>query len=217
MAARGVQTDPSSGDSSSASSGSRRAQRHAELRQRIYDAALALFRRQGVAGATIREIAREAGVGVGTFFNYFESKEDVLAALGHQRHERMKALLADPAMDALSARERIERIMRALIEEMEEEPSLSRAVVRAALGSPALFHGERARFVALADLFAEILRAGQAHGEVAADCDAEVASHLLISIYATLTLDWAEGANGYAPLPTLLAHVDTLWRGIAPR
>ncbi|HEX5571332.1 MAG TPA: TetR/AcrR family transcriptional regulator [Ktedonobacterales bacterium] len=187
------------------------------MRQRIYDAALTLFRRDGVTGATIREIAREAGVGVGTFFNYFESKEDVLAALGRQRYERMTALLAEPAMEALSARERIERIMRALIEGMEEEPRLTRAVMRAALASPTLFHGERARFVALADLFAEILRAGQARGEVAADCDAEVASHLLISTYATLTLDWAEGAEGYAPLPTLLAHVDALWRGVAPR
>jgi AcrR family transcriptional regulator len=188
------------------------------LRQRIYDAALTLFRRKGVAGATIREIAREADIGVGTFFNYFASKEDVLDALGRQRQERLVALLAEPSLAGLTARERIERIMRALVEGMEEEPTLTRAVVRAALGSPTLFHGERARFVALANLFAEILREGQARGEVAADCDAEVASHLLISTYATLTLDWVEaGAEGYAPLPTLLAHVETLWRGIAPR
>lgn len=199
-------------------SGSKRAQRHEELRQRIYDAALTLFRRKGVAGATIREIAREADVGVGTFFNYFTSKEDVLDALGRQRQERLVALLAEPSLAGLTARERIERIMRALVEGMEEEPTLTRAVLRAALSSPTLFHGERARFVAMANLFAEILREGQARGEVAADCDAEVASHLLISTYATLTLDWVEeGAEGYAPLPTLLAHVETLWRGIAPR
>jgi AcrR family transcriptional regulator len=180
------------------------------LRQRIYDAALTLFRRKGVAGATIREIAREADVGVGTFFNYFASKEDVLDALGRQRQERLVALLAEPSLATLTARERIERIMRALVEGMQEEPTLTRAVV--------LFHGERARFVALANLLAEILREGQARGEVAADCDAEVASHVLISTYATLTLDWVEeGAEGYAPLPTLLKHVETLWRGIAPR
>lgn len=201
----------------SGSNGSKRAQRHEELRQRIYDAALTLFRRKGVVATTIREIAREADVGVGTFFNYFASKEDVLATLGAQRQARLVALLAEPSLAALTARERIERIMRALIAGMEEEPTLTRAVMRAALDSPTLFHGERARFVALANLFAEILRAGQASGEVAADCDAEVASHLLISTYATLTLDWVEGSEGYAPLPTLLAHVETLWRGIAPR
>jgi AcrR family transcriptional regulator len=196
---------------------SKRAQKHEELRQRIYDAALTLFRRKGVGGATIREIAREAGVGVGTFFNYFDGKEGVLAELGRQRQERLEAIIADPALGALPIRARIERIMQALVEGMEEEPTLTRAVVRAALSSPTLFHGERARFLALTLLLAGIIREGQARGEVAADCDAAVAAQLLISIYVTLTLDWAEGADEYALLPTLLAHVETLWRGVAPR
>lgn len=196
---------------------SKRAIKHEELHQRIYDAALALFRRKGVAGATIREIAREADVGVGTFFNYFSSKEDVLAELGSQRQQRLEARATDPAMVGQPTLTRIEDIMRALVEGMEEEPLLTRAIVRAALASPSLFHGERARFVALVALLAGILREGQARGEVAADCDAEVAAQLLISTYVTITLDWTEGAEHYALLPTLLAHVATLWRGVAPR
>jgi len=198
-------------------SSSKRAQKHEELRQRIYDAALALFRRKGIAGATIREIAHEADVGVGTFFNYFDGKEGVLAELGRQRQERLEALAADPTLTAQSTRARIERIMRALVEEMEDEPTLTRAVVHAALTSQTLFRGERGRFLTLVALLAGIIREGQARGEVAADCDAEVAAQLLISTYVTLTLDWAEGADDYALLPTLLGHVEALWRGVAPR
>ncbi len=197
--------------------GSKRAQKHEELRQRIYDAALTLFRREGVGAATIREIAREAGVGVGTFFNYFDGKEGVLAELGRQRQQRLEALIADPAQAALPTRARIERVMRAMVAGMEDEPALTRAVVRAALSSPTLFHGERGRFLALARLLATILREGQTRGEVAADCDVAVAAQVLISTYATLTLDWTEGADEYALGPTLLAHVATLWRGVAPR
>ncbi|HEX8731414.1 MAG TPA: TetR/AcrR family transcriptional regulator [Ktedonobacterales bacterium] len=196
---------------------SKRAQKHEELHQRIYDAALALFQRKGVAGATIREIAREAGVGVGTFFNYFGSKEDVLAELGAQRYAWLEARATDPVMAGQPTRTRIEDIMQALVEGMEEEPTLTRAVVRAALTSPSLFHGERGRFLALAELLARIIREGQARGEVAADCDVEVAAQLLISSYATITLDWTEGAEDYALLPALLAHVAILWRGVAPR
>lgn len=196
---------------------SKRAQKHEELRQRIYDAALTLFRRKGVVGATIREIAREADVGVGTFFNYFDGKEGVLEELGRQRQGRLEALVADPAAAAQPTRVRIERIMGALVEGMEEEPTLTRAVVRAALGSPTLFHGERGRFLTLTRMLAEVLREGQARGEVATDCDVAVAAQLLISIYVTLTLDWTEGADEYALLPTLLAHVETLWRGVAPQ
>lgn len=195
---------------------SKRAQKHEELRQRIYDAALALFRRKGVANATIREIAQAADVAVGTVFNYFDGKEGILAELGRQRQERLEALIAEPTLAAQPTLMRIEGIMRALVEGMEEEPALTRAVVRAALTSPTLFHGERGRFLALMGLLASIVREGQARGEVAADCDAEVASQLLISVYATLTLDWAGGADEYELLPTLLTHVETLWHGIAP-
>lgn len=194
---------------------SKRAQKHEDLRQRIYDAALTQFRRKGVVGATIREIAREAGVGVGTFFNYFDGKEGVLAELGRQRQLRLEALASDPAQATLPTRARLEGILRALVVGMEEEPTLTRAIVRAALSSPTLFHGERGRFLTLTQLLAAIMREGQARGEVAADCDTEVAAQLLISIYVTLVLDWTEGSEDYALLPTLLAHLDTLWRGVA--
>ena len=194
---------------------SKRAQKHEDLRQRIYDAALTEFRRKGVVGATIREIAREAGVGVGTVFNYFDGKEGVLEELGRQRQLRLEALADDPAQASLPTRARLEGILRALVAGMEEEPALTRAIVRAALSSPELFHGERGRFLTLTRLLAAIMCEGQARGEVAADCDTAVAAQLLISIYTTLVLDWTEGSEDYALLPTLLAHLDTLWRGVA--
>jgi AcrR family transcriptional regulator len=191
-----------------------RAAKRAELRRRIFMAALELFRRQGVAATTIRQIAEAAQVGLGTVFNYFAGKEAVLAEIGRLRQERIEARLSDPARAAATARECVADILLALVDGMEEEPDLARAVVFAALSSPDIFHGERARFVALSALLADILREGQARGEVAADCDVEAAAHLIISAYVALTLDWAARASDYALGPTLLAHVETLWRGM---
>lgn len=211
----------SSGDHHEAATGwppapSKRVARHAELRQRIFETALTLFRRQGVAATTIRQIAAEAQVGLGTFFNYFEGKEAVLAEIGRLRQERIEARLDDPARAQAPTRERVEDLLRALVESMEEEPGLARAIVRAALSSPELFHGERGRFLALTDLLARALREGRERGEVAADCDVEAAAHLIISIYIALTLDWTEFSADYDLTSTLLAHLDTLWRGLAP-
>jgi AcrR family transcriptional regulator len=50
-------------------------------RNQILDAAARLFARKGYKGATIREIAREAGVAEGTIYNYFDSKHDLLISL----------------------------------------------------------------------------------------------------------------------------------------
>ena len=50
-------------------------------RKQILDAALAVFSKKGYGEATIPDIAREAGVGVGTIYNYYESKRDLLVSL----------------------------------------------------------------------------------------------------------------------------------------
>jgi AcrR family transcriptional regulator len=52
-----------------------------ERRNQILDAAARLFARKGYKGATIREIAREAGVAEGSIYNYFDSKHDLLISL----------------------------------------------------------------------------------------------------------------------------------------
>jgi AcrR family transcriptional regulator len=50
-------------------------------RERIIKAAAKLFARQGYSSATTRDIAVKAGIATGTLFNYFESKEAIVAAL----------------------------------------------------------------------------------------------------------------------------------------
>ena len=50
-------------------------------RQRILDASQQLFAAQGFDAATTRDIARAAGIGVGTLFNYFSSKEAIVGCL----------------------------------------------------------------------------------------------------------------------------------------
>ena len=52
-----------------------------ERRNQILDAAARLFARKGYKGATIREIAHEAGVAEGTIYNYFANKHDLLISL----------------------------------------------------------------------------------------------------------------------------------------
>jgi len=52
-----------------------------QRRKQILDAAFVVFSRKGFAAATTHEIASEAGVAVGTIYNYFENKRDILVKL----------------------------------------------------------------------------------------------------------------------------------------
>ena len=50
-------------------------------RERILDTASRLFRSNGWATTTTRDIAQSAGIATGTLFNYFETKEAIAATL----------------------------------------------------------------------------------------------------------------------------------------
>ena len=78
-----------------------------DKRQRILEAARKRFRYYGVRKTTMQEIARDAGVAVGTLYLYFQDKDDLLVACTDEyviRHNRQaEAILACdvPAADKL--------------------------------------------------------------------------------------------------------------------
>ncbi|MFY9398175.1 MAG: TetR/AcrR family transcriptional regulator [Desulfomonilia bacterium] len=51
--------------------------RSIERRQKVKQAALELFAHKGVNGTSSNEIARQAGVSIGTFYSYFENKRSL--------------------------------------------------------------------------------------------------------------------------------------------
>ena len=68
--------------------------RRRETRQRVFDAAIAEFKKVGMAAADVGVIAKEAGVARGTFYFHFPAKEHVLAELERQEEARLARRLA---------------------------------------------------------------------------------------------------------------------------
>ena len=56
-------------------------ERNRARRLQIIDAGLTAFARHGYTGATTAAICREAGIGSGTFFHYFPTKDQLLVAI----------------------------------------------------------------------------------------------------------------------------------------
>lgn len=46
--------------------------------ENIYNAAMSLVEKEGFKNITVRKICEKAGVSIGSFYNYFSSKEDIL-------------------------------------------------------------------------------------------------------------------------------------------
>jgi AcrR family transcriptional regulator len=62
-------------------------------RQAILDAAREVFREMGFEAATVRDIIRRTGLSVGAFYNYYRSKEEVVAALADDGAGRFRPIL----------------------------------------------------------------------------------------------------------------------------
>lgn len=84
----------------------------ADAQDRLERAALAVFARRGYGAATVRDVAREAGVAQGLLYNYYRGKDDLLAAVFRRSMGDVQASFAAAAVDAPPA-ERLARLVRA--------------------------------------------------------------------------------------------------------
>jgi len=132
---------PVAGRESTATRSPRVARRKLETRLRLLDAAFALMAEKGMDSVTITEITNAADVGFGSFYNHFDSKEGIFAALVEWLFEefattldRLAAGLSDPAEAiAVSVRHTLLRAHR--------EPVWGQLLIREGLSTRALSGG----------------------------------------------------------------------------
>jgi AcrR family transcriptional regulator len=152
------------------------------------DEALAVFARTGFHGGSLREIAKRVGVTPAGLLHHFADKEELFAEVLRQRDETVRAAAGDPAEHTL-----IEQAKRVVAHNQTSRGLTSLyAIVSAEATDPE--HPSHADFAARyrvrADEAAEILRRGQASGEVRADIDPEHAARLISAVMDGIQLQW---------------------------
>jgi AcrR family transcriptional regulator len=114
------------------------AQLVAARRAQILDAATRVFASKGFNRATIRDVARAAGIADGTIYNYFANKDDLLIGLLDRLNDtaRRPASLAQAAQAPLA--DSIRAYMRERVEALWSNADLFRAVLPELLANPDL-------------------------------------------------------------------------------
>jgi AcrR family transcriptional regulator len=104
----------------------KRAESAERTRRRIVEATMALHREQGIAGTTMKDIAKRADVGVGTVYHHFPSYEDAIRACGARTAEvtRLPAPEIFEGVGSLPARMRV--LVRELFAYYDRHPTLAR-------------------------------------------------------------------------------------------
>jgi AcrR family transcriptional regulator len=81
-----------------------------DRQQRILDAVLTLLSQEGIAGVSMRAVAREAGVSLGLLHYYYEDKLGLIRAALHRIEEQDLAIVGPD--DTLAPRERLQIALR---------------------------------------------------------------------------------------------------------
>src|SRR3954469_4069992 len=99
----------------------RREERKAQNRAKLLEAARKVFAEKGYGAATARDIVRETDLATGTFYNYFESKEEVFTALLEELSEQARKAVRAGRREGDTIEERVENGYRAYFELVVEE------------------------------------------------------------------------------------------------
>jgi AcrR family transcriptional regulator len=106
-----------------------------DIRVRILRAARERFLMQGVDGASLRRIARDAETSIAMIYYYFPTKDDLFAAIVEEVYEVALVDLTAALDPELPVEERIRRLYRRIGAVSEEEMRVIRLVLREALVS----------------------------------------------------------------------------------
>jgi AcrR family transcriptional regulator len=116
--------DTESGDATRSSPRSRKGVR---TRARLVEAAKKVFERDGFLDARIIDIAKTARLAPGSFYHYFDSKEEIFREVAEAQEQRLTAPPDDGSLEPsrdLSPRERIRRANRRYLERYRDEAAL---------------------------------------------------------------------------------------------
>ena len=194
----------------------RRQRRSAEIRERLFRAALKLFAQKGFLETTVEDITEAADVGKGTFFNYFPSKDHILLAFGEMQLSKLEAAIEM----ARQTNEPMPEFLRSLGVRMTQEPTRNPAIIRALLQAYLSTTPVREAMVDLQRrvhaLHTQMIQLGQDRGEIRGDLPAAEIAHVFRqTIFGTLLI-WSLYGDA-----TLHSRIETafnlLWTGLTPR
>jgi len=164
-------------------------------RDYVLDCAEQVFARKGFHNATMQEIAGEAEYATGTLYGFFDSKDDLFAAMIERRLPEIDRYLRESFERGSSVMEKIESFAGAFFEFFDAQKPLFQIYVNVTGGFIWLMKaglGEKLvqNHLAFLEFLEEVMRAGIEKGELRAGLDPRLAAVSLVGTMSATATDW---------------------------
>jgi len=177
------------------------AARASAQRDRILDAALTCFAREGFHAATMQDIVAESGLSPGAIYGYFKGKTEVVMAIASERHamerQRMQQALTAADLDTSLVR-LVEGFVLSLRDPQEKRwRRLAVQLWAESLSNPRLKREALAGVSQAVEILSPMIRTAQREGRWPRHLDPESAARVMIAVLqgASLQLAWDDAID----------------------
>ena len=188
-----------------------REKKKTQTRNKIFEVAGRLFKVKGFENTTVDEITKEAGIGKGTFFNYYPTKEALLVDFVTEKEELVFDLVKNELRKNIHVRQRIKNALLTVAKSNEKNKELTRLFVVEHLRHYG--YNERTS-KGLNTLLHKIIEKGVEAGEIRNSIDIKKAAENITGIYYTSLMEWLWSESDYSFSEDISIKIDMIFDGI---
>ena len=170
-----------------------RSRKGVETRARLVSAAKEIFERDGFLDARISDIAEKAGLSHGSFYHYFDSKEEVFREVVAEVDERLSAPMTNIILDPnspLTPFDRIQQAMRVHLEAYRDEARIMGVIEQVSRFDPEVAASRFERQLLGLDEVAHSIRSLQRRGVIDRRLDPTITAAALGSMTRRFPEAW---------------------------
>lgn len=193
----------------------RRERKKADVKQRLYSTAIDLFKTQGYEATTIQQIAEAADTAKGTFFNYFPTKEHILAAYHDQITGEILGLLASRSFH--SAEQAIQTAIDYCANSVKSDLAMGKIILRVMFSSEVLLDKDSQNEWRFREWFQAQIEKGIDKGELRTDLSVEILLSLITAALSSTILEWVLGDQQFGLNRALRAKIAFLFEAAKVR
>jgi AcrR family transcriptional regulator len=157
---------------------------------KIIEAAQKTFALFGYKGTTVDQIAKMAGVGKGTIYNFFENKEELLGAIIENLIVEMRKVADAALAEEVHLFDRLHRAIYGILMFRKEHEVIIRLSLEVnELGSAVAQNALRTIEDEVVGYIRNQLEKAVAGGRIR-PCDPEITAFVLLKLYVSLVFDW---------------------------
>ena len=164
-------------------------------RKQLLDAARKMFREKGYEGATISEIAQEAGLGKGTFYFYYPSKTAIAVALLDGLMARMATAVEKAMQSNLTFGEKLNTLIVTSFKVARQNADLFRLAFVGADETHPELHSESPEHVAFLTTLTSLFNKAAEAGEMKT-VDPEIAARLVLGLVQQAVIEAFVSGHG---------------------